>query len=91
MLYAVVNPANAPVLHWMKKLGAKVQMRQNVYVLINRLMNRNVWCFPIPLPEDWVGNQEVREQIDRASVGENVVPELVQAYVQENFASMSQL
>ena len=33
MFYAVVNPANAPVLHWMKKLGAKVQMRQNVYVL----------------------------------------------------------
>lgn len=30
MLYAVVNPANAPVIHWMRKLGAKVQMRQNV-------------------------------------------------------------
>ena len=29
-LYAVVNPANAPVIHWMRKLGAKVQMRQNV-------------------------------------------------------------
>lgn len=30
MLYAVVNPNNAPVLHWMKKLGAKMMMRQNV-------------------------------------------------------------
>ena len=29
-LYAVVNPANAPVLHWMKKLGAKLVVRQNV-------------------------------------------------------------
>lgn len=53
--------------------------------------DRNVWCFPIPLPEDWVENQEVREQIDRASAGENIVPELVEAYVRDNFAYMNTL
>ncbi len=50
-----------------------------------------MWCFPIPLPEDWVENQEVREQIDRASAGENIVPELVEAYVRDNFAYMNTL
>ena len=50
-----------------------------------------MWCFPIPLPEDWVENQEVREQIDRASAGENIVAELVETYVRENFACMNML
>lgn len=35
--------------------------------------------------------QEVREQIDRASAGENIVPELVEAYVRDNFAYMNTL
>ena len=58
---------------------------------MRQLNDRNVWCFPSPLPEDWVENQEVREQIDRASAGENIVPELVEAYVRDNFANMNVL
>ena len=52
---------------------------------------RNVWCFPLPLPQDWVSNVEVREQIDRAVRGENAVPELVHDYLKESFLTMREM
>ena len=54
-------------------------------------MYRNVWCFPIPLPDDWLDNQEIRCQIDNAVKGVNTIPEFVQAHIKEDIESMRNL
>ena len=54
-------------------------------------MYRNVWCFPIPLPDDWLDNQEIRCQIDNAVKGVNTIPAFVQAHIKEDIESMRNL
>ena len=90
-LYAVVNPANAPVIHWMRKLGAKIQMRQGVYGAVCACDRRNVWCFPLPIPESWVANETVRGEIERSCKGENSIPESVKQHIQEDIERMKGL
>lgn len=50
-----------------------------------------MWCFPIPLPDDWLENQEIRCQIDNAVKGANTIPEFVQAHIKEDIESMKNL
>ena len=54
-------------------------------------MYRNVWCFPIPLPDDWLDNDEIRKQIDDACKGVNMIPAFVSDHIKENIVSIKSL
>lgn len=58
---------------------------------MHALRGRNVWCFPLPMPEDWVAKEEVRWAIENASRGEGILPAVVREYVASNFHEMSGL
>lgn len=50
-----------------------------------------MWCFPIPLPDDWLSNEDIRSQIDKACKGVNSVPDFVNTHIRESIASMKSL
>lgn len=52
------------------------------------MKGRNVWCFPVPIPREWVSNEVIREQIERACKGSNEVPEFVKQHIKEEFVFM---
>ena len=66
-------------------------MRQGVQGVGCEYDRRNVWCFPLPIPESWVANETVRGEIERSCKGENSIPESVKQHIKENIQSMREL
>ncbi|KAK8813248.1 hypothetical protein WA158_002840 [Blastocystis sp. Blastoise] len=61
--YAIVNPRNTTVLHWMTKLKGKLVQYRGV----------NVWTFTIPIYTEWILNEDVKQGIERSSSGSNLL------------------
>lgn len=77
-MYAVVNPQNHPVLHWMRKLSAKLENRQDF----------RVWSFKVPLPCFWMESDPNRKLITQACNGQGSLPEFALNKIEKDFEFM---
>ena len=64
-LEAIVHDENYPVLHWMKKVNATRQLRDD----------SRYWVFHTPLGDDWLKDGSARDSIRRAACGDGSVDE----------------